>query len=356
MSNSHQKYLDTPETRSILVKSDPLVSSELLTLPSDRYVLDGFDASNRSDEVITSLTRIFNHGRLGGTGYLSILPVDQGLEHTAGYSFVENPNYFNPENVVTLAIEGGCNAIASSFGLLGLVSDKYADQIPFIVKLNHNERLIAPNLNSQTPFGLVEDAYNMGAAAVGATIYFGGEDSRSEIAIVAEMFALAHELGMATVLWCYVRNKAFTVSGKNVEAAADLTGQANHIGVTLQADIIKQKLPNMPDGISKLRQEDHDYAKYDPKTYQQLIGTDPVDMTRYQVLNCFSGRIPMISSGGESSNNDFEAAVNAAVTNKRAGGAGLIMGRKAFKRDLKSGTEILNAVQDVYLDESIRPA
>ncbi|MDX5324987.1 MAG: class I fructose-bisphosphate aldolase, partial [Bacteroidota bacterium] len=296
-----------------------------------------------------NLESIYDHGRLGGTGYLSILPVDQGIEHSAGASFAPNPIYFDPENIVKLAIEGGCNAVASTYGVLASVSRKYAHKIPFIVKINHNQMLSYPNTFDQTMYGSVESAWEMGAAAVGATIYFGSEESTRQIIEVAEAFERAHELGMATILWCYLRNSGFKKDGKDYHTAADLTAQANHLGVTIQADIIKQKLPTTNHGYTDIQ-----FGKTHPKVYSELSSDNPIDLTRYQVANCYMGRAGLINSGGESKGaTDLAEAVRTAVINKRAGGQGLISGRKAFQKPMNEGVEILNAIQDVYLEKQV---
>ncbi|HVN49924.1 MAG TPA: class I fructose-bisphosphate aldolase [Acidimicrobiales bacterium] len=309
-----------------------------------------FSISNRNDRVIGNLRRMFNHGRLGGTGYLSILPVDQGIEHSAAASFAPNPKYFDPKNIVELAIEGGCNAVASTFGVLGMCSRTYAHRIPFIVKLNHNELLTYPNEFDQILFGSVEEAFELGAAAVGATIYFGSPESHRQLVEISEAFQQAHELGMFTVLWCYLRNEAFKVDGVDYHSAADLTGQANHIGVTLEADIIKQKLPENNGGFNALA----NFGKTSKLVYSELTTDHPIDLARWQVANCYMGRIGLINSGGASSGaSDLAEAVRTAVINKRAGGTGLISGRKAFQRPTSEGVELLHAIQDVYLDPSI---
>ena len=325
------------------------VSKDLLHLPGADFVDRIFSISNRSKNVQDNLKRIYNHGRLSGTGYVSILPVDQGIEHSAGASFAPNPIYFDPENIVKLAIEGGCNAVASTYGVLGSVSKKYADKIPFIVKINHNEFLTYPNKFDQIMFGTVKSAYNMGAAAVGATIYFGSDESSRQIQEVAKAFEEAHELGMATILWCYLRNSGFKKDGKDYHTAADLTGQANHLGVTIQADIIKQKLPTNNGGYTAVN-----FGKTHAKVYSELSSDHPIDLCRYQVANCYMGRMGLINSGGESKGaSDLSDAVTTAVINKRAGGQGLISGRKAFQKPMKEGIELLNMIQEVYLSKEI---
>jgi class I fructose-bisphosphate aldolase len=325
------------------------VKKEMLHLPGSDFVGRIFSNSNRSKKVQDSLNKIYNHGRLAKTGYVSILPVDQGIEHSAGASFAPNPEYFDPENIVKLAIEGGCNAVASTFGVLGIVSKKYADKIPFIVKINHNEFLSYPNKYDQILFGSAKNAYEMGAVAVGATIYFGSEESSRQIQEIAHAFEQAHELGMATVLWCYLRNSAFKKDGKDYHNSADLTGQANHLGVSIQADIIKQKLPTNNGGYTALN-----FGKTSPKVYSELTTDHPIDLCRYQVINCYMGRIGLINSGGESKGaSDLSEAVTTAVINKRAGGHGLISGRKAFQKPMKEGVELLNMIQDVYLEKQI---
>lgn len=331
------------------------IRREQLHLPGPDFVDRIFLGSDRNARVLANLQRLFNTGRLAGTGYLSILPVDQGIEHSAGASFAKNPAYFDPENIVRLAIEGGCNAVASTFGVLGAVARKYAHHIPFIVKINHNELLTYPNQYQQVLFGTVEEAWNMGAAAVGATIYFGSEDAGREIVEIAEAFALAHELGMATVLWCYLRNPAFKKE-KDYHLSADLTGQANHLGVTIQADIVKQKLPENNGGYVALNMGGSSYGKFDNRIYNELCSDHPIDLCRYQVANCYMGRAPLINSGGASGENDFAEAVYTAVVNKRAGGAGLISGRKAFQRQMEEGVKLLHAIQDVYLCRDVTVA
>ncbi|MBC8508226.1 MAG: class I fructose-bisphosphate aldolase [Chloroflexi bacterium] len=333
----------------------PKISKERLHIPGPTFVDNVFSQSDRNNRVLGNLTRIYNTGRLSGTGYVSILPVDQGIEHSGGASFAKNPDYFDPAKIVELAIEGGCNAVASTFGVLGMVSRKYAHKIPFLVKINHNELLTHPNLYEQILFGNVEQAYDMGAAAVGATIYFGSEDSHREIIEIAQAFALAHELGMATVLWCYLRNSVFK-QDQDYHASADLTGQANHLGVTIQADIIKQKLPENNGGFLALNTESVSYGKLDKRMYSDLSSDHPIDLCRYQVANCYMGRAGLINSGGASGENDFADAARTAVINKRAGGQGLISGRKAFQRPMEEGVKLLNTIQDVYLDKSITVA
>jgi class I fructose-bisphosphate aldolase len=305
--------------------------------------------------VLTSLQRLFGHGRLAGTGYLSILPVDQGIEHSAGASFAKNPDHFDAENIVKLAIEGGCNAVASTYGVLGAVARKYAHKIPFIMKVNHNELLTYPNKFDQVLFANVKSAYEMGAAAVGATIYFGSEQSDRQIVEISQAFAHAHELGMATVLWCYMRNTAFK-RDKDYHLSADLTGQANHLGVTIEADIIKQKLAENNGGYQALNMGDSSYGKFDKRIYTELASEHPIDLCRYQVANCYMGRAGLINSGGASGANDLEEAVITAVINKRAGGTGLISGRKAFQRPLQEGVQLLNLIQDVYLSPQVTVA
>ncbi len=340
---------------SLLGFNSPKISKERLHLPGPDFVDRIFMQSDRNNRVIGNLAWMLGHGRLGGTGYLSILPVDQGIEHSGGASFAKNPDYFDPENIVKLAIEGGCNAVASTFGVLGSVARKYAHKIPFLVKINHNELMTYPNSFEQILFGTVKQAYDMGAAAVGATIYFGSEDSHRELIEIAQAFALAHELGMATVLWCYTRNAAFK-KDKDYHVSADLTGQANHIGVTIEADIIKQKLPENNGGYLALNADGVTYGKYDKRIYTELTSDHPIDLCRYQVANCYMGRIGLINSGGASGDNDFADAAATAVINKRAGGMGLISGRKAFQRPMADGIKLLNIIQDVYLDQSITVA
>lgn len=329
------------------------VSKDLLHIPSPNFIDEIYGISDRNPQVLRSIGSLFGNGRLQGSGYLSILPVDQGIEHSAGASFAANPIYFDPENIVKLAIEGGCNAVASTFGVLGAVSRKYAHKIPLIVKLNHNELLTYPNKSDQILYGTVREAWNMGAAAVGATIYFGSPESGRQIIEVSKAFQEAHSLGMATILWCYLRNDAFVKEKVDYHLAADLTGQANHLGVTIEADIIKQKLPERNGGYKALNLGDSSYGKLDERMYSELASDHPIDLCRYQVLNCFSGRAGLINSGGASGMNDLKDAVTTAVINKRAGGTGLISGRKAFQKSMKEGVELLNAIQDVYLMKEV---
>ncbi len=321
---------------------------EKIHLPGPDFVDRIFAPSDRNINVLRNLQWIFNTGRLAGTGYLSILPVDQGIEHSAGASFAPNPDYFDPENIVKLAIEGGCNAVASTLGVLGMTARKYAHKIPFIVKINHNELLTYPNKYDQIMFAGVRQAYDMGAAAVGATIYFGSEESTRQIQEVSDAFAYAHELGMATILWCYLRNSAFKTKEKDYHVSADLTGQANHLGVTIEADIIKQKLPENNGGYNALN-----FGKTHKKVYSDLTSDNPIDLTRYQVINNYMGRAGLINSGGASGENDFVEAARTAVINKRAGGMGLISGRKAFQRPMEDGVKLLNLIQDVYLTKEV---
>ncbi len=323
-----------------------------LHLPGPGFVDDVMSLGDRKPAVLRNFQSIVNHGRLGGTGYVSILPVDQGIEHSAGASFAPEPIYFDPENIVKLAVEGGCNAVASTLGTLGSVSRKYAHKIPFICKLNHNEFLTYPNKYDQIIFGSVQQAFEMGAVAVGATIYFGSAESDRQIQEVSRMFSVAHELGLVTVLWCYLRNEAFKTKDKDFHVSADLTGQANHLGTTIQADIIKQKLPENNGGFNALK-----FGKTDPRVYSELTpGDHPIELTRYQIANCYMGRSPMINSGGASGKNDFGEAARTAVINKRAGGMGLISGRKSFQRPMAEGVKLLNLIQDIYLDPTITVA
>ena len=325
------------------------IDQKLIHRPSPSHLEEIWVNSNRSNQVLRSMQSLLSHGRLGGTGYCNILPVDQGIEHSAGSAFAPNPIYFDPENIIKLAIEGGCNGVASSFGVLGIMSRKYAHRIPFIVKINHNELLSIPTRYDQTLFGTVKGAWDMGAIAVGATIYWGSAESTRQLKEIAEAFQLAHELGMMTILWCYTRNNAFKVDDVDYHTSADLTGQANHLGVTIQADIIKQKLPTNNGGYLATKQ-----GKTSQLVYDKLTSNHPIDLTRYQVLNCYSGRVGLINSGGESrGENDLEEAVITAVVNKRAGGMGLILGRKAFQRSFEEGVVMLETIQEVYLDQSI---
>jgi class I fructose-bisphosphate aldolase len=320
------------------------IPKESLHLPGPDYLDTIFSATDRPVPVIRSMAALFGHGRLGGTGYLSILPVDQGIEHSAGASFAPNPAYFDPENIVKLALEAGCNAVASTLGVLGSVARKYAHKIPFILKINHNELLSLPSIHDQTLFASVEQAYDMGAAAVGATVYFGSPECRRQIQEISEAFARAHELGMATILWAYLRNPGFVKDGTDYHTAADLTGQANHLAATIGADIVKQKQPTNNGGYTAIG-----FGKTDKRVYSELTTDHPIDLTRYQVANCYMGRIGLINSGGASGAADFPEAVATAVINKRAGGMGLISGRKAFQRPMAEGIKLLNAIQDVYL-------
>ncbi|MGB7208877.1 MAG: class I fructose-bisphosphate aldolase [Pyrinomonadaceae bacterium] len=344
------------EAETLLSHVSKTIPKQDLQLPGGDFVDRVWIDSDRTPGVLRSLQTLAGHGRLGGTGYLSILPVDQGIEHSAGASFAPNPQYFDPANIVKLAIEGGCNAVASTFGVLGIVARKYAHKIPFIVKINHNELLTYPNQFDQVMFGTIEQAKNMGAVGVGATIYFGSDESTRQITEVSEAFAYAHELGMATILWCYLRNPKFKGAEGDMHTAADLTGQANHLGVTIQADIIKQKLPERNGGYNMLNVESS-YGKTNPKIYSELSSDNPIDLVRYQVANCYMGRCGLINSGGESKGtSDMADAVRTAVVNKRGGGTGLISGRKAFQRPMAEGVELLNAIQDVYLTKDVTVA
>lgn len=343
------------DAESLLNHECKTVDKSLLHLPGSDFVDRVFADSNRSPQVLKSLQSLYGTGRLANTGYLSILPVDQGIEHSAGASFAKNPIYFDGGNIVKLAMEGGCNAVASTFGALASVSRKYAHKIPFVVKINHNELMTHPNTFDQIMFGSIRDAWNMGAVAVGATIYFGSEESNRQLVEVAEAFEYAHELGMATILWCYMRNPEFK-KDKDYHVAADLTAQANHLGVTIQADIIKQKLPENNGGYKAMNSGDSSYGKLDERIYSELTSDNPIDLTRYQVANCYMGRAGLINSGGSSTGSaqgDLEAAVKTAVINKRAGGQGLISGRKAFQKPMKDGVALLNSIQDVYLNDEI---
>jgi fructose-bisphosphate aldolase, class I len=348
-----KKILDLlGDKASFLLDHKPVLDKTVLSaFPSPRHVEEIWTNSNRGNRVLSSLQTLIGHGRLADTGYLSIFPVDQGIEHSAGASFAANPMYFDPENIIKLAIEAGCNAVASTFGVLGIMSRKYAHRIPFVVKINHNEFLSLPNRYDQTLFGSVKDAWNMGAVAVGATVYWGSAESDRQLKEVAYAFEEAHDLGMATILWCYTRNKGFVVDGVDYHTSADFTGQANHLGVTIQADIIKQKLPTNNGGYLATK-----HGKTSPLVYSKLTHPDnhPIDLTRYQVLNCYSGRVGLINSGGESKGaSDLADAVFTAVVNKRAGGMGMIVGRKAFQRPFKEGLDLIQTIQDVYLDQDI---
>ena len=341
--------LGEERAKYLLEHQSKTIDKSLLHLPGSDFIDKIWMQSNRNPQVLRSLQQIYNHGRLANTGYVSILPVDQGIEHSAGASFAPNPIYFDSENIVKLAIEGGCNAVASTYGVLGSVARKYAHKIPFIVKINHNEFLSYPNSFDQIMFGTIKDAWNMGAVAVGATIYFGSAESKRQIVEVAKAFEYAHELGMATILWCYTRNNEFKKDGVDYHTSADLSSQANHLGVTIQADIIKQKLPTNNGGYNALK-----FGKTHPKVYTDLTTDHPIDLTRYQVANCYMGRNGLINSGGESKGQtDLAEAVETAIINKRAGGMGLISGRKAFQKDVNVGVELLNAIQDVYLDKEV---
>jgi class I fructose-bisphosphate aldolase len=327
-----------------------------LYLPGPDFIDRSYQDSDRNEQVLRNLSSLFNHGRLAGTGYVSILPVDQGIEHSAAASFTPNPIYFDPEQIIKLAINGGCNGVASTLGVLGSVSRKYAHKIPFIVKLNHNELLSYPNSYDQIMFSDVKQAWDLGAAAVGATIYYGSKESNRQIQDVSKAFKKAHELGMATILWCYLRNSVYKVENRDYHASADLTGQANHLGVTIEADIVKQKQPTINGGYAVLNENGSSYGKFDEDAYTKLASDHPIDLTRYQIANCYMGRVGLINSGGASGENDFQQAVRTAVINKRAGGTGLISGRKAFQRPMNEGIKLLNAIQDVYLCEEVNIA
>ncbi len=338
----------------LLAHQSKTISKEQLHLPGPDFVDRIWMPSDRNPQVLRSLQHMYNTGRLAGSGYLSILPVDQGIEHSGGASFAKNPVYFDPENIIRLALEGGCNAVATTYGGLGFLSRKYAHKIPFILKINHNEFLTYPNKFDQVMFASIRSAWNLGAAAVGATIYFGSDESTRQIQEVSRAFEMAHELGMATILWCYLRNPAFKTKEKDYHVSADLTGQANHLGVTIEADIIKQKLPENNGGYLALNTKESPYGKNDKRIYEDLTSDHPIDLCRYQVANCYMGRAGLINSGGASSGaSDLSEAVTTAVINKRAGGMGLISGRKAFQRPMEEGVGILHAIQDVYLDRSI---
>lgn len=325
------------------------IDKSLIHVPEPNVIDNIWIDSDRNIPTLSNLQRLFGHGRLANTGYLSILPIDQGIEHSAGASFAPNPNYFDPENIIKLAMEADCNAVATTFGVLGSVARKYAHKIPFVVKINHNELLSYPNTSEQIMFGTIKEAWNLGATAVGATIYFGSPDSHREIIEVSKAFEYAHELGMATILWCYLRNDGFKKDGVDYHASADLTGQANHIGVTIKADIVKQKLPTNNGGYTAIK-----FGKTDPRVYSELTTDHPIDLCRYQVANGYMGRVGLINSGGEShGSSDLKDAVFTAVVNKRAGGMGLICGRKAFQKPMKDGIELIHTIQDVYLDKDI---
>ena len=356
--NAEIEKLLADSAKGLLEHKCKTVAKERIHLPGPDFVDRIFVPTDRNSQVLRSLQSLFHSGRLGGSGYVSILPVDQGIEHSAGASFAKNPDYFDPENIVKLAMEGGCNAVASTLGVLGAVSRKFAHRIPFLVKLNHNELLTAPNRFDQVYFAQVEQAWNMGAVAVGATIYFGSPESTRQIVETSLAFKRAHELGLATVLWCYLRSSSFKTKEKDYHVSADLTGQANHLGVTIEADIIKQKLPENNGGYKAVSTAlGGTYGKIDDRVYTELSSDHPIDLCRYQVLNCYAGRAGLINSGGESKGaGDLAAAVKTAVINKRAGGTGLISGRKAFQRPLKEGVKLLNLIQDVYLDKSITVA
>lgn len=353
--SSIEEMLGT-DARRLLDHTTTTITKDQLQLPGPDFIDRVWAHSDRNPSVLRSIQTLYDNGRLAGTGYLSILPVDQGIEHSAGASFAPNPQYFDPDNIVRLAIEGGCNAVASTFGVLGVVARRYAHKIPFIVKINHNELLTYPNQFDQVMFGTVDQARDMGAVAVGATIYFGSDESTRQITEVSQAFAIAHELGMATVLWCYLRNSKFKTADGDMHAAADLTGQANHLGVTIQADIIKQKLPERNGGYTSLNKEGS-YGKTHKKVYEELTSENPIDLVRYQVANCYMGRCGLINSGGESKGaSDMAEAVRTAVINKRGGGMGLICGRKSFQRPMNEGVELLNAIQNVYLSKEITVA
>ena len=341
------------ESEHLLGFKNPKISKDQLHLPSSDFVDKIFCASDRNPQVLRSLQAMYGHGRLANTGYLSILPVDQGIEHSAGASFAPNPAYFDPENLIKLAIEGGCNAVATTLGTLGIMARKYSHKIPFIVKLNHNELLTYPNKFDQVMFAQVKQAWDLGAAAVGATIYFGSDESTRQIVEVSRAFQAAHELGLSTILWCYLRNSSFKADGKDYHTSADLSGQANHLGATIEADILKQKLPTINGGFKALNMGKSSYGKLDEKMYTQLCSDHPIDLTRYQVANGYMGRIGLINSGGASGQNDLEEAIATATINKRAGGMGLISGRKAFQKPMTEGVKLLNAIQDVYLCKEV---
>lgn len=344
------------DANALLSFNSPKIGRERLHLPGPNHVDDIFGMSDRSEKVLASMKRLYGHGRLANTGYLSILPVDQGIEHSAGASFAKNPDYFDPENIIKLAIDAGCNGVATTMGNLGMVSRKYSDEIPFIAKINHNDLMRYPNHYDQRMFGSVQRAADQGAVAVGATIYFGSEESSRQIEEIGLAFEEAHRQGLFTILWCYLRNNAFKIDGNDYHASADMTAQANHLGVTLGADIIKQKLPTNNGGYKAMNSDGRKYGKYDERMYTELSSDHPIDLCRYQVANCYMGRVGLINSGGASGDNDLQAAVKTAVINKRAGGQGLILGRKAFQKPRAEGIEIINAVQDVYLAQEVTVA
>lgn len=348
-----QELLGTEST--LLEFFSPKISKDMITVPDKKMVDRIYIPSDRNNRVLGNLSWLYNAGNLSGTGYLSILPVDQGIEHSAGASFAANPMYFDAENIVKLAIASGCNGVASTLGVLGLVSRKYAHKIPFVVKINHNELLTSPNTFDQILFGSVDQAYEMGAAGIGATIYFGSPESNRQIVEISKAFAYAHQKGLFTILWCYIRNSDFK-KDNDYHVSADLTGQANHLGVTIEADIIKQKLPENNGGFKALNIDGNKYGKYDERMYTELCSDNPIDLTRYQLMNQYAGRIPLINSGGASGKNDMDDAVKTAVINKRAGGSGLILGRKAFQKPFEEGVSIIEAVQSVYLDQTITVA
>lgn len=350
MKNQRIEAFIASDRENLLNHRCGTMDRDMLHLPGRDFVAEVWQNSDRSCAVLNSLSRLYGTGRLANTGYLSILPVDQGIEHGAGASFASNPAYFDPENIVRLAIEGGCNGVASTLGVLGSMARKYCHKIPFVVKLNHNELLTYPNKHDQVYFGQVNQAYDMGATAIGATVYFGSEESMRQLQETADAFQLAHELGMATILWCYLRNPAFKTGGTDYHVAADLTGQANHLGCTIEADIIKQKAPENNGGFQTIN-----FGKCDQRMYTNLASDHPIDLTRYQVMNCYMGRCSLINSGGAASggSDDYAEAIRTAIINKRGGGAGLICGRKAFQRPMAEGVDLLNTIQDVYLDESI---
>ncbi len=358
MGLNHTEIADLlgEEADALLNHTCTTISKDRIHVPGSDWVDRIFADSDRSIRVMRSMQQLLGHGRLGGTGYISILPVDQGIEHSGGASFAPNPDYFDPENIVKLAIEGGCNGVATTYGVLSMVARKYAHKIPMILKFNHNQLLTYPNVFSQQPFASIDQAYDMGCVAVGATIYFGSPDSNRQIVQVAQAFERAHELGMATILWCYLRNSAFKVDGKDYHASADLTGQANHLGVTIGADIVKQKLPITNGGFKALNMGNSSYGKLDERMYSELSSDNPIDLVRYQVANGYMGRCGLINSGGASGKNDLQQAVRTAVVNKRGGGMGLISGRKAFQKPLDEGARILQSIQDVYLCDEITVA